>query len=298
MIHARFLMSLKRRRGRPSAWLSAPRGAAAVRPCGPDGPALITNVAGSLVYCWPQNAGADVRPLGFPRNDPRRAFALAALRAGADQKNVRTKKDLHQPHASPQTAVRLRSRSYRASADPTRALNRREATSSATARPRPCAEKPSGRTPTPALEACVKTRPKAQSANARRGPFPRKSQVGGRPRRRLRPTRKSASEAKSINQVCCANLSFAGPVARARRIKPDPIPNSAVKTPQRQWYCVSRPGRVGRRRARKRQANNHHPLTIPPNRTPHAGWSSPVARQAHNLKVVGSNPTPRNQISQ
>ena len=23
-----------------------------------------------------------------------------------------------------------------------------------------------------------------------------------------------------------------------------------------------------------------------------AGWSSPVARQAHNLKVVGSNPTP------
>jgi hypothetical protein len=28
-----------------------------------------------------------------------------------------------------------------------------------------------------------------------------------------------------------------------------------------------------------------------------AGWSSPVARQAHNLKVVGSNPTPAtNQI--
>ena len=25
---------------------------------------------------------------------------------------------------------------------------------------------------------------------------------------------------------------------------------------------------------------------------PVAGWSSPVARQAHNLKVVGSNPTP------
>ncbi len=23
-----------------------------------------------------------------------------------------------------------------------------------------------------------------------------------------------------------------------------------------------------------------------------AGWSSPVARQAHNLKVVGSNPIP------
>src|SRR3546814_2650429 len=29
-----------------------------------------------------------------------------------------------------------------------------------------------------------------------------------------------------------------------------------------------------------------------PNPPPHAGWSSPVARQAHNLKVAGSNPAP------
>ena len=28
-----------------------------------------------------------------------------------------------------------------------------------------------------------------------------------------------------------------------------------------------------------------------------AGWSSPVARQAHNLKVVGSNPTPQPAFS-
>ena len=28
-----------------------------------------------------------------------------------------------------------------------------------------------------------------------------------------------------------------------------------------------------------------------------AGWSSPVARQAHNLKVVGSNPTPATNTS-
>src|SRR5690606_7527695 len=28
-----------------------------------------------------------------------------------------------------------------------------------------------------------------------------------------------------------------------------------------------------------------------------AGWSSPVARQAHNLKVVGSNPTPATTIT-
>ncbi len=27
-----------------------------------------------------------------------------------------------------------------------------------------------------------------------------------------------------------------------------------------------------------------------------AGWSSPVARQAHNLKVVGSNPTPATKL--
>jgi len=170
MIHARFLMSLKRRRGRPSAWLSAPRGAAAVRPCGPDGPALITNVAGSLVYCWPQTPARTSVRLAF-RGTIRDARSRLRRCAPGLIKKRQNQKDLHQPHASPQTAVRLRSRSYRASADPTRALNRREATSSATARPRPCAEKPSGRTPTPALEACVKTRPKAQSANARRGPF-------------------------------------------------------------------------------------------------------------------------------
>src|SRR5215212_7752277 len=29
-----------------------------------------------------------------------------------------------------------------------------------------------------------------------------------------------------------------------------------------------------------------------PGYTPNAGWSSPVARQAHNLKVTGSNPVP------
>jgi hypothetical protein len=28
-----------------------------------------------------------------------------------------------------------------------------------------------------------------------------------------------------------------------------------------------------------------------------AGWSSPVARQAHNLKVVGSNPTPATNVT-
>ena len=36
---------------------------------------------------------------------------------------------------------------------------------------------------------------------------------------------------------------------------------------------------------------------ISPARAIFAGWSSPVARQAHNLKVVGSNPTPATKIS-
>jgi hypothetical protein len=28
-----------------------------------------------------------------------------------------------------------------------------------------------------------------------------------------------------------------------------------------------------------------------------AGWSSPVARQAHNLKVAGSNPAPATKLA-
>ncbi len=83
-------------------------------------------------------------------------------------------------------------------------------------------------------------------------------------------------------------------------------PELGREIPQRPWYCVLRRGRVGRRQA-------FNPRRIPPHRTDkpspqsqahrnhtpaqrekytNAGWSSPVARQAHNLKVVGSNPTP------
>ena len=41
----------------------------------------------------------------------------------------------------------------------------------------------------------------------------------------------------------------------------------------------------------------HQTLAITPGASPRAnpsaaGWSSPVARQAHNLKVTGSNPVP------
>ena len=86
-------------------------------------------------------------------------------------------------------------------------------------------------------------------------------------------------------------------------------PELGRENPQRRWYCISRCGRVGRRQARPAPQN---PLPRPPpalagaanSLAQHprprvrgaaailAGWSSPVARQAHNLKVVGSNPTP------
>ena len=59
---------------------------------------------------------------------------------------------------------------------------------------------------------------------------------------------------------CIMSLGAAGDGAVAfRRLggysegaTPDPIPNSAVKDPQRRWYCVLRRGRVGRRQVFKR----------------------------------------------
>ena len=56
------------------------------------------------------------------------------------------------------------------------------------------------------------------------------------------------------------------------------------ENPQRRWYFVLRHGRVGRCRALKSQLSFD------------AGWSSLVARQAHNLKVAGSNPAPATKI--
>src|SRR5215467_4552827 len=46
---------------------------------------------------------------------------------------------------------------------------------------------------------------------------------------------------------------------------------------------------------RRKSRSPPGPLSLPSpvkQYSPDAGWSSPVARQAHNLKVVGSNPTP------
>jgi hypothetical protein len=66
---------------------------------------------------------------------------------------------------------------------------------------------------------------------------------------------------------------------------PDPIPNSAVKTPSA--YDTAPQG-VGKSVA----ARSSNPASILKASPPNAGWSSPVARQAHNLKVTGSNPVP------
>ena len=61
-------------------------------------------------------------------------------------------------------------------------------------------------------------------------------------------------------------------------------PELGRENPQRPWYCGSSRGRVGRRQVFQCTQYN--------NQNTHAGWSSPVARQAHNLKVTGSNPVP------
>ena len=111
-------------------------------------------------------------------------------------------------------------------------------------------------------------------------------------------------------------------------------PELGRQTPSRQWYSVSRHGRVGRRQAckgRKASSSNDF-FRRPPNRRPtnrgpspsrsatslvprtrrpakspnlrqaakrhpDAGWSSPVARQAHNLKAAGSNPAPATSLT-
>src|SRR5439155_14355933 len=69
---------------------------------------------------------------------------------------------------------------------------------------------------------------------------------------------------------------------------------------QRRWYYCLSSGRVGRRQALKPASRRTHSQCfqkpLPGDRAAAflfgAGWSSPVARQAHNLKVAGSNPAP------
>ena len=87
-------------------------------------------------------------------------------------------------------------------------------------------------------------------------------------------------------QACRPGGHSEGPNTRSH-------PELGRENPQRRWYCTSRCGRVGRRQARI-PLSPHRPSRSATDRCDptDAGWSSPVARQAHNLKVVGSNPTP------
>ena len=108
--------------------------------------------------------------------------------------------------------------------------------------------------------------------------------------------------------------------------KPDPIPNSAVKLLSANGTVSQDPGEsVAARPAnhieKTSQSQTSYKLTRlhrgveqPPCRASAktaitqpgchandaekitAGWSSPVARQAHNLKVVGSNPAPATKL--
>ena len=99
---------------------------------------------------------------------------------------------------------------------------------------------------------------------------------------------------------------------------PDPIPNSAVKPRRAQGTAVLTVGervvaRPGQQFPRPEVSDQIGAWPVPPGiawpvhdslpRGParltsdlwpltFAGWSSPVARQAHNLKVAGSNPAP------
>ena len=80
-------------------------------------------------------------------------------------------------------------------------------------------------------------------------------------------------------------------------------PELGRENPPRQWYCVSKtwesrsppgPPTTLHNRLEPPVPSCHAGHTVPhmPIQHPDAGWSSPVARQAHNLKVAGSNPAP------
>ena len=80
----------------------------------------------------------------------------------------------------------------------------------------------------------------------------------------------------------------------SEEVTPVPIPNTAVKLFSANGSWGVPPVRVGRRQAiifvffldkREYYFYKSNIYTV-------AGWSSPVARRAHNPKVAGSNPVP------
>ncbi len=106
----------------------------------------------------------------------------------------------------------------------------------------------------------------------------------------LSDDRDQGSEAvrSPIPDPCHPSSDLGRPGGHGEGLNTRSHPELGRENPQRRWYCVSRRGRVGRRQVYQDQK---HTQTQPQAYTP-AGWSSPVARQAHNLKVRGSNPLP------
>jgi hypothetical protein len=93
-------------------------------------------------------------------------------------------------------------------------------------------------------------------------------------------------------------LSLAGPVTGARRLNPIPSRTRPLNASALMVLCL---------KTRESRSSPGQPRTIPSSMNHlrrfgtafaffgfavDAGWSSPVARQAHNLKVTGSNPVP------
>ena len=121
------------------------------------------------------------------------------------------------------------------------------------------------------------------------------------------------------------HLVLGRPGGHGGETAPDPIPNSAVKTPSAYDTAPQGAGKSVAARSSKHQHTHQGKLAKqaaqtslqkqaavaslqnkPPGELAkqaavaslqkqaagNAGWSSPVARQAHNLKVIGSNPIP------
>ena len=87
-----------------------------------------------------------------------------------------------------------------------------------------------------------------------------------------------------------ASVSFAGLVALARSLNPIPSRTRPLNSSAPMVLCL---------KTWESRSSPGLPRTRPPHnaRAQHAqstsaGWSSPVARQAHNLKAAGSNPAP------
>ena len=104
------------------------------------------------------------------------------------------------------------------------------------------------------------------------------------------------------------HLCFAGLVALARGPNPIPFrtrplnPSAPMVLSLKAWESRSPPGLPST--DAKRHTSSSHPMPRrragrdkPRTTKLSAGWSSPVARQAHNLKVIGSNPIPATKLS-